>query len=77
MKLIYRLLLIVLLTIISALYVFPWDHYGIAVPSWVKPYKLGLDLHGGVELDYDIDLTAVRSQTGGVVNEAATIDSLK
>jgi preprotein translocase subunit SecD len=77
MKLTYRLLLIFVLTLVSAAYVFPWDHYGMTLPEWVKPYKLGLDLHGGVELDYNIDLTAVRSQTGGMINEAATIDSLK
>jgi preprotein translocase subunit SecD len=77
MKLTYRLFFIFVLTLASALYIFPWDNYGVTLPSWVKPYKLGLDLHGGVELDYDIDLTAVRSQTGGVINEAATIDSLK
>jgi protein-export membrane protein SecD len=77
MKLTYRLLLILVLTVVSALYVFPWDHYGISVPSWVKPYKLGLDLHGGVELDYNIDLTAVRSQTGTQINESSVIDSLK
>lgn len=77
MKLTYRLLLIVALTLVSALYVFPWDKYGVELPTWVKPYKLGLDLHGGVELDYNIDLTAVRSQTGGQINEASIIDSLK
>ena len=77
MKLTYRLLFIVLITLISSLYVFPWDHYGISVPDWVKPYKLGLDLHGGVELDYKVDLTAVRAQTGSTVNESSIIDSLK
>ena len=77
MKITYRLLLIVVLTLTSALYIFPWDKYGIEVPTWVKPYKLGLDLHGGVELDYNIDLSALRSQTGGQINEASIIDSLK
>ena len=77
MKLTYRLLFIVCITIISALYVFPWDKYGVDIPSWVKPYKLGLDLHGGVELDYKIDLSAVRSQSGTTVNESNVIDSLK
>lgn len=77
MKLTYRLLLIVALALVSVLYIFPWDKYGVELPTWVKPYKLGLDLHGGVELDYNIDLTAVRSKTGGQINEASIIDSLK
>ena len=77
MKLSYRLLLIVVLAVISGLYVFPWNTYGIATPSWVKPYKLGLDLHGGLELDYKIDLSAVRAQTGTQINESSIIDSLK
>jgi preprotein translocase subunit SecD len=76
MKLDYRLLLVFLLTIGSLLYIFPWDKYGIVAPEWVKPYKLGLDLNGGVELDYQVDLTEVRVQTGQV-NEANIIDSLK
>lgn len=77
MKITYRLLLIVVLTLASSLYIFPWDKYGVELPTWVKPYKLGLDLHGGVELDYNIDLSALRSQTGGQINESSVIDSLK
>jgi protein-export membrane protein SecD len=60
----------------SLLYIFPWDNYGIAIPTWVKPYKLGLDLNGWVELDYKVDLTEVRAQSGQI-NEANIIDSLK
>jgi preprotein translocase subunit SecD len=77
MKLIYRLLLILVLALVSVLYIFPWDNYGVTLPSWVKPYKLWLDLHGWVELDYKVDLTAVRAQTGSQVNELTVIDSLK
>jgi protein-export membrane protein SecD len=60
----------------SLLYIFPWDNYGMTVPTWVKPYKLGLDLNGWVELDYKVDLTEVRAQSGQI-NEANIIDSLK
>lgn len=77
MKLLPRISFIVALTVISALYVFPWDNYGYTLPSWVKPYKLWLDLHGGVELDYKIDLSAVRAQTGSQINDSTVIDSLK
>jgi preprotein translocase subunit SecD len=37
-------------------YVFPWANYGIQVPFSGKDYKLGLDLQGGIELDYKVDL---------------------
>ncbi len=77
MKLFPRIAFILVLTLISALYIFPWDKYGYTPPSWVKPYKLGLDLHGGVELDYKIDLTAVRAQSGTQINDSSIIDSLK
>lgn len=82
MKLIPRVFLIVLITLISGLYIFPWDHYGIAVPTWVKPYKYGLDLHGGVELDYKVDLVQLQENnkkngTTNVVNETTVVDTLK
>lgn len=76
MKPLYRILLVLVLTVGSALYIFPWDKYNITPPTWVKPYKLGLDLNGWVELDYKVDLTEVRAQSGQI-NEADIIDSLK
>lgn len=45
-----------LLAIFSAAYILPWKTIGISTPFPVSEYKLGLDLHGGVELDYKIDL---------------------
>ena len=80
MRLAPRLFLIFALTLTSALYVFPWDKYGIEAPTWIKPYKYGLDLHGGVELDYKVDLSVVKTQTWGQgvgVSESTIIDSLK
>ena len=76
MKLQYRLLLVLVLPLGSFLYIFPWDKYGMTAPTWVKPYKLGLDLNGWVELDYKVDLTEVRAQSGQI-KEANIIDSLK
>ncbi|MDD2891772.1 MAG: protein translocase subunit SecD [Candidatus Gracilibacteria bacterium] len=52
----FRLAIIVLLAIFSAAYILPWKTIGISTPFPVSEYKLGLDLHGGVELDYKIDL---------------------
>ena len=80
MRLAPRIFLIVILTLASGLYIFPWDTYGITPPEWIKPYKYGLDLHGGIELDYKVDLSAVKTQTGGQgvgVSDSTIIDSLK
>ncbi len=46
-----------MLALFSAAYILPWKTIGINTPFPVTEYKLGLDLHGGVELDYKIDLT--------------------
>jgi preprotein translocase subunit SecD len=82
MKLFPRVFLIIFLTIVSGLYIFPWDQVGITAPDWVKPYKYGLDLHGGVELDYKVDLSELqeankKSDTQGTVNESTVVDTLK
>ncbi len=80
MKLPLRIALIVLLTLASGFYVFPWESFGISVPSWVQPYKYGLDLHGGVELDYKVDLSLVKDANKGnkiPVNETSIVESLK
>ncbi len=56
MKLSFRVSFIVVLFLVSFAYIFPWNSYGIAMPfSTDSSYKLGLDLHGGVELDYKVD----------------------
>lgn len=39
-------------------------------------YKLGLDLHGGVELDYKIDLEEAKKK-GGDYNEKNVVEGLK
>jgi protein-export membrane protein SecD len=81
MRLAPRLLLIFVIAFVSVLYVFPWEKYNIALPGaisqFIKPYKYGLDLHGGVELDYKVDLTAVRAQSGTQISESSVIESLK
>lgn len=82
MRLAPRLLLIFILALAAGLSIFPWESVGITLPgaiqAYVKPYKYGLDLHGGVELDYKVDLTAVKSQTGSSgVTEKSVVESLK
>lgn len=49
-------------------------------PSFVQPYKYGLDLHGGVELDYKVDLSLVKAankNSKNPVNETSVVESLK
>ncbi|MFK7779990.1 MAG: protein translocase subunit SecD [Candidatus Gracilibacteria bacterium] len=54
--LIFRIFLIALSGFLLLSYVFPWASYGIDVPFSGSEYKLGLDLQGGIELDYKVDL---------------------
>lgn len=84
MRLAPRLLFIFVITTVSLLYVFPWEKYNIVLPEmvsqYIKPYKFGLDLHGGVELDYKVDLSLVHSQTGAnasQITESSIVDTLK
>ena len=64
MNITHRVLVIVALIILSGLYIVPWNQYGIDNAFLNKPYTLGLDLQGGVELDYKVDLDTFRSQSG-------------
>jgi protein-export membrane protein SecD len=58
----FRFTIIVILALFSASYVLPWKTIGIQTPFPVTEYKLGLDLHGGVELDYKIDMTDIKNK---------------
>jgi protein-export membrane protein SecD len=59
-----RVVFILLVLISAGLYIVPWHQYGVDIAWLNKPYTLGLDLQGGVELDYKVDLDAVRAQSG-------------
>lgn len=50
------------LAVFSSAYILPWKTIGINTPFPVTEYKLGLDLHGGVELDYKIDLESAAAK---------------
>ena len=65
-KLQSRVWFIVILTLVASLYIFPWKSIGyeFPIPAFMEDYKLGLDLHGGVELDYKVDLDNVTVGTG-------------
>jgi preprotein translocase subunit SecD len=42
----------------------PWGYFGLEVPFSGPDYKLGLDLSGGIELDYKVDLSKVKQEEG-------------
>lgn len=72
----FRLGVILVLALFSVAYVVPWKTFGIATPLPVQEYKLGLDLHGGVELDYKIDMTEAQKK-GGSFRANDVIEGLK
>jgi protein-export membrane protein SecD len=62
MKLSHRVLFVIFLVLLTGSYIFPWGKVGISIPFLEKPFTLGLDLQGWVELDYKVDLDAVVQQ---------------
>lgn len=87
MKISIKFLVSVFLILMATLYIFPWKNFGIDFGNSFlnKPYTLGLDLQGGVELDYQVDLSAVDkySNTGAISNnnsydnESVVVEGLK
>jgi len=65
----------VLLAVFSAAYILPWKTIGMSTPFPVTEYKLGLDLHGGDELDYKIDLEDAKKKADFQSNDI--IEGLK
>ena len=43
----------------------------------LKPYHYGLDLYGGVELDYKVDLSALKNASGTTLTERSIVENLK
>jgi preprotein translocase subunit SecD len=56
-QLIFKLFFTLLGGIFILYFVMPWSYFGLDVPFSGKAYRLGLDLQGGIELDYQIDLS--------------------
>lgn len=82
MPLYQRFLIACALILVSALYILPWKSFGVHTDFLNKPYTLGLDLQGGVELDYQVDLSAIHSGSTEVhevvpYNEHTIIEGLK
>jgi len=68
--------LIIVLFVVTFVLTFPWAKFGYNfLPESLSEYKLWLDLHGWVELDYKIDLEAAKLKPN--YNETSTVEWLK
>jgi len=67
---------IVLTSVIALGYVLPLKEHGINLPVDTGSYRLGLDLHGGVELDYKIDFDDLKAR-GQAFNDRDVTEGLK
>ena len=65
------------MVVLAGGYLLPWSQFGIDAKFLNKPFTLGLDLQGWVELDYKVDLDAVKAQTGTAWDENSIIEGLK
>lgn len=72
-----KILGIIILILATGAFVFPWKIIGVTTPEWLSKYdyKLGLDLHGGVELDYKVDFDAIKDRPN--VNKKIVVEGLK
>lgn len=67
---------IILLSVVALGYILPLKEYGVNLPFDTGTYRLGLDLHGGVELDYKIDFDDLKSRSQSY-NERDVTEGLK
>lgn len=61
-SLIFKLFLTLIGGCFIMLFALPWSYFGIEVPFSGPEYKLGLDLSGGIELDYKVDLSQAETE---------------
>lgn len=77
-SLIFKLFFTVLGGVFILLFALPWNYFGLQVPFSGPDYKLGLDLQGWIELDYQVDLSqAELEEDYDVQRKNAIIEGLK
>ncbi len=58
----FRIFIILIVSFLLFVYIFPWKNYNIKVPFSGQDYRLGLDLQWWIELDYKIDFDNARQE---------------
>jgi protein-export membrane protein SecD len=86
MKLFHKIIFLVLLVFLAWMYLLPWSQIPLQ-NEWLntaiqnsflaKRFTLWLDLQGGVELDYKVDLTAIKTQSWMQFDENSLVEWLK
>lgn len=77
-SLIFKLFLTLLGGMFILLFALPWNYFGLELPFSGPNYKLGLDLQGGIELDYKVDLAEAKLEEDySPQREKAIIEGLK
>lgn len=61
-SLIFKLFFTLLGGVLILVFALPWNYFNLHVPFSGPDYKLGLDLQGGIELDYKVDLEEVKKE---------------
>lgn len=85
MKPFHRILIVAFLIITCGAYIVPWNTFFTSeeikenkfLTFLAKPFTFGLDLQGGVELDYKVDLDSVKTTSGAMVNERDIVEGIK
>jgi protein-export membrane protein SecD len=77
-SLIFKLFLTAIGGCFIMLFALPWNYFNLEVPFSGPEYKLGLDLSGGIELDYKVDLTeVVLEEDYNLQRKKAVLEGLK
>ncbi len=77
-SLIFKLFLTLLWGIFILVFAVPWGYFNLNVPFSGPDYKLGLDLSGGIELDYKVDLSEAEKEEGyDIARKNSIIEGLK
>lgn len=72
----FKFISILVLSLLALGYTLPLKEMGVNLPVDTGTYRLGLDLHGGVELDYKIDFNDLKTR-GQTYNEREVTEGLK
>lgn len=61
-RVIFKVYLIILASILLLIYIFPWNNFNINIPFSWKDYRLWLDLQWWIEFDYKVDFDILKKE---------------